>query len=87
MSFNDIFYFHAHYGGDINGEFQEFDEYGFIAARDFSEAMSLISDNYRDDLISVTIECIGDTGIISTSNKDHADSFKASYLCTHYGDL
>ena len=79
----EVYYYHAHYGFD-NGSWEEHDEYGFMVADNFKHAMSKIVDYYRDDLMSVTIEYIGDTGMISVHNKEIAESFKLSYMRTHY---
>ena len=85
MKFDDVFYFHAHYG--FEGEnWEERDEYGFIVASNFKDAMSQIVDNYREDLLSVEIQYVGDTGIITVNNKEVAEVFKKSYIKTHYGE-
>ena len=81
----DVYYYHAHFGFDDNG-FEERDEYGFVIANGFKHAMSKIHDYYRDDLMSVQIEYIGDTGMVCINNKAVAEVFKASYTKTHYGE-
>lgn len=85
MNVYDVFYFHAHFGADIDG-WQERDEYGFIIARDFTDAMYHIVNTYRDELMSVEIEYAGDTGIISVNDKEVAEDFKKAYIKTHYGE-
>ena len=82
----DVFYFHARYGCDILEKYEERDEYGFVSANDFIHAMEQISGYYRDDLISVDIQYVGDTGMITIDNKEIAESFKKSYIKTHYGE-
>lgn len=85
MNVYDVFYFHAHFGADID-DWQELDEYGFIVAKDFTDAMYHIVNTYRDELMSVEIEYAGDTGIISVNNKEVAEDFKKAYIKTHYGE-
>lgn len=82
----DVFYFHAHYGCDTLEKWEEQDEYGFVAANDFINAMEQISGYYRDDLISVDIQYAGDTGMITIDSKEIAEAFKKSYIKTHYGE-
>ena len=82
----DVFYFHARYGCDALEKYEERDEYGFVSANNFIHAMEQISDYYRDDLISVDIQYVGDTGMITIDNKEIAEAFKKSYIKTHYGE-
>ena len=82
----DVFYFHAHYDCDTLEKWEERDEYGFVSANNFIHAMEQISGYYRDDLISVDIQYTGDTGMITIDNKEIAESFKKSYIKTHYGE-
>ena len=82
----NVFYFHARYGCDILEKWEERDEYGFVTANNFIHAMEQISDYYRDDLISVDIQYAGDTGMITIDNKELAETFKKSYIKTHYGE-
>lgn len=84
MSFDNVYYFHVHYGFDLDG-WQEKDEYGFIAANDFEEAFAQLKRYYGDDIISYTLEYIGDTGIISIGNVDLATSFRQAFIDCHYG--
>ena len=86
MDFYDVFYFHAQYGGEVLNEWKEFDEYGFIVAKDFNGAMEQISNQYRSELMSVSVEYIGDSGIVSCNNKEVAEAFKRSYTKCHYGE-
>ena len=86
MDFYDVFYFHAHFGGEVIGGWEEFDEYGFIVAKSFEEAMAWVSNQYRSELMSVSIEYIGDSGIVSCGNKEVAEAFKKSYTKCHYGE-
>lgn len=86
MDFYDVFYFHAHYGGEVLNEWEEFDEYGFVVAKDFNGAMEQISNRYRSELMSVSVEYIGDSGIVSCNNKEVAEAFKRSYTKCHYGE-
>ena len=85
MDFYDVFYFHARYGFE-NGGWEERDEYGFVVAKDFNGAMSFVFNQYRNDLLSVEIEYVGDSGIISVDNKEIAEAFKKSFIKTHYGE-
>ena len=82
----DVFYFHARYDCDTLEKYEERDEYGFVSANNFIHAMEQISGYYRDDLISVDIQYVGDTGMITIDNKEIAESFKKSYIKTHYGE-
>lgn len=82
----DIFYFSARYICE-DEKYEEREQHGFLVAEDFNKAMFLVTDYFRDDLISVEIACIGDTGgLVSTDNKEIAEAFKKSYLKTHYGE-
>lgn len=80
-----VYYFHAHYGYDNGTDWEEKDNYGFIAAEGFICATQQIVDYYRDDLISFSIEEIGDT-LVCVDDKNIAEAFKESYLKTHYGE-
>ena len=82
----DVFYFTAKYGFDMEQTWEEREEHGFLIAEDFNQAMNWVTKYYGDDLLSVKIEVIGDTGFISTENKEVAEAFKKSYLKTHYGE-
>lgn len=85
----EVFYFHAHYGYegyDITEDWEERNEYGFVLAKNFTHAMEQVVDYYRDDLLSVEIQYVGDTGMISVDNKEIAEAFKKSYIKTHYGE-
>jgi hypothetical protein len=81
----EVFYFHVHYGYDFDG-WQECDEYGFILAKNFVNAMEQIVDYYKDDLLGVEIQYTGDSGMISVNNKGVAEAFRKSYIETHYGE-
>ena len=82
----DVFYFHARYSCDTLEKYEERDEYGFVSANNFIHAMEQIFGYYRDDLISVDIQYVGDTGMITIDNKEIAEAFKKSYIKTHYGE-
>lgn len=85
MKFDNVYYFHVHFGCEV--EFwEERDEYGFITAQSFNEAMTKIVDVYREDLMSVNLEYIGDTSIVSINNKELAEKFKEAFINTHYGE-
>lgn len=79
----EVYYFHVHYGYDYEG-WKEKDEYGFLLASNFIHAMNQIVEYYRDDLLSVKISQLGDTGIISIENEEVAEAFRKSFLKTHY---
>ena len=90
MNFDNVYFYHAHFGGDC-GDFgdalwEERDEYGFIVAKSYLEAMSQIVNTYRDELMSVSIEYIGDSGIICIKDKKLAEAFRECYIKTHYGE-
>lgn len=85
MGFDNVYYYSAHFCVEVV-DFEEHDEYGFIVAKDFKEAMAKVADIYRDDLMSVNIEYIGDTGIICINNKELADKFREAYINTNYGE-
>ena len=85
MKFDNVYYFHVHFGCEV--EFwEERDDYGFITAQSFNEAMIKIVDVYSDDLMSVNLEYIGDTSIICINNKELAEQFKEAFINTHYGE-
>lgn len=87
MDIFDVFYFHARYGYEASdNEWTERDEYGFVIAKDFSGAMTYITNIYRDDLLSVEITYASDAGIISCSNKEIAEGFLKSHIKAHYGE-
>jgi hypothetical protein len=81
----EVFYFHAHYGYDFDG-WQERDEYGFVLAKNFVNAMEQVVDYYKDDLMGVEILYTGDTSIIPVNNEGIAEAFRKSYIKTHYGE-
>ena len=81
----DVFYFSARYVIEEE-DYGECEQHGFLVAESFNKAMDWIVDYFRDDLISVEISFIGDTGLISTENKEIAEAFKKSYVKTHYGE-
>lgn len=81
----DVFYFSARYVIEEE-DYRESEQHGFLVAESFNKAMDWIVDYFRDDLISVEISFIGDTGLISTENKEIAEAFKKSYVKTHYGE-
>ena len=81
----EVFYFHAHYGYDFDG-WQERDEYGFVLAKNFVNAMEQVVDYYRDDLMGVEILYTGDTSIIPVNDEGIAEAFRKSYIKTHYGE-
>lgn len=85
MNFGDVFYFHAHFGFEA-GKWEEHDEYGFVIAEDFNHAMNWITNYYREDLLSIEIEYVGDTGMVSIEDKKAAENFKRAYIKTHYGE-
>lgn len=80
-----VYYFHAIYGYEGDKGWEESHEYGFIAAENFLAAAEQITESFRKDLISFTLEEIGDD-LISTNNKEIAESFKKSLIKTHYGE-
>lgn len=81
----DVFYFSARYAVEDNG-YEEQEQHGFVVAESFNKAMDWVVDYFRGDLLSVEISYLGDTGLISTDNKEIAEGFKRSYLKTHYGE-
>ena len=83
MNFNNVYYFHVHYGFDLDG-WQERDEYGFITANDFEEAYAQLKAYYGEDILSFGLEYIGDTGLISIGDKELAQSFRQSFINHHY---
>ena len=81
----DVFYFHAHYGYELDG-WQEYDEHGLLLAKNFVNAMEQVADYYKDDLLDVEIRYTGDSGMISVNNEGIAEVFRKSYIKTHYGE-
>ena len=57
-----------------------------LLSKNFIHAMEQITDYYKDDLMGVDIQYAGDTGMITTGNKEIAEAFKKSYIKTHYGE-
>ena len=87
MNFDNVYFYHAHFGGDfVDALWEERDEYGFIVAKSYLEAMSQIVNTYRDELMSVFIEYIGDSGMICIKDRELAEAFKECYIKTHYGE-
>ena len=84
MTFNYVYYFHVHYGYDIDG-WKEKDEYGFVTANDFEGAYAHLKAYYGDDILSYTLEYIGDTGLISVGNKGMVEMLKNEFTNYHYG--
>ena len=84
MAFNDIYCFSVHYGFDMDG-WKEKDEYGFIAANSFEDALAQLRGYYGNDILSFSLENIGDTGIIPIGNKELVESFRKSFIKYHYG--
>ena len=85
MGFNYVYCFHVHYGYDVDG-WKEKDEYGFVTADDFEGAYAQLKSYYGDDIISFTLEYIGDTGLISVGDKAMVDALKDEFTNYHYGE-
>ena len=79
MTFNYVYYFHVCYG------WKEKDEYGFVTADDFEGAYAHLKAYYGDEILSYTLEHIGDTGLISVGNKGMAEMLKDEFTNYHYG--
>lgn len=84
MKFDNVYYFYVHYGFDVDGWYEK-DEYGFIAANSFEDALAQLRGYYGDDILSFGLEYIGDTGIISIGDKELVKSFMKSFIDYHYG--
>lgn len=84
MSANNVYCFFVHYGYDLDG-WQEKDEYGFITADDFEGAYAQLKAYYGNDILSLGLEYIGDTGLISIGDKELVQSFRWSFINHHYG--
>ena len=84
MGFNNVYCFFVHYGYDIDG-WKEKDEYGFIVADDFEGAYAQLKAYYGEDILSYSLEYIGDTGLFSVSNKAMVDMLKDEFTNYHYG--
>ena len=85
MGFNYVYCFHVHYGYEVDG-WKEKDEYGFVTADDFEGAYAQLKSYYGDDIISFTLEYIGDTGLISVGDKAMVDTLKDEFTNYHYGE-
>lgn len=83
MVFNSVYYFHVHYGYEME-TWGEKDEYGFIAADSFEDALKQLRGYYGDDMLNIALEYMGDTGLIAIGNKTIADTFKNEYVSYHY---
>ena len=84
MGFENIYYFHVHYGYELD-TWEEKDEYGFVPANSFEAALEQLKTYYGNDMLSVTLEYIGDTGVLSLGNKDLAKKFRQEFIKYHYG--
>ena len=84
MKFDNVYCFCVHYGFDMDG-WREEDEYGFITANSFEDALAQLRGYYGDDILSFSLEYIGDTGIISIGDKELVKSFMKSFVDYHYG--
>lgn len=84
MKFDNVYCFYVHYGFDMDG-WREKDEYGFIAANSFEDALAQLRGYYGEDILSFGLEYIGDTGIISIGDKELVKSFMKSFIDYHYG--
>ena len=84
MPVNNVYCFSVHYGYDLDG-WQEKDNYGFITANDFEGAYAQLKAFYGEDILSFSLEYIGDTGIVSIGDKELVKSFKQSFIDCHYG--
>lgn len=84
MTFNYVYCFSVHYGYDLDG-WQEKDEYGFIVADDFEGAYAQLKAYYGNDILSYSLEYVGDTGLLSVDNKAMIDTLKDEFTNYHYG--
>ena len=83
MSFDELFYFHVKYGYD-DGTWKERDEYGFVPANSFEDALAHLREYYGSDIMSVTLESIGDFGLLAVGNKELVDTMKREFIKYHY---
>ena len=83
MPVNNVYCFSVHYGYDLDG-WQEKDNYGFITANDFEGAYAQLKAFYGEDILSFSLEYIGDTGLISIGDKELVQSFRQSFINHHY---
>ena len=84
MPVNNVYCFGVHYGYDLDG-WVEKDEYGFIMANDFEGAYAQLKAYYGDDILSFSLEYVGDTCLISIDNKAMIDTLKDEFTNYHYG--
>lgn len=84
MGFNSVYCFSVHYGYELDG-WQEKDEYGFIVANDFEGAYAQLKAYYGNDILSYSLECIGDTGLFSVGHKAMVGMLKDEFVNYHYG--
>ena len=84
MTFNYVYRFSVRYGYDLDG-WHEKNEYGFVVADDFEGAYAQLKAYYGDDILSYSLEYIGDTGLLSVSDKAIVDMFKDEFTNYHYG--
>lgn len=84
MPVNNVYCFNVHYGYDLD-EWVEKDEHGFVMANDFEGAYAQLKAYYGDDILSFSLEYVGDTGLISIDNKAMIDMLKDEFTAYHYG--
>lgn len=82
MRFDELFYFHVKYYCD--GVSDGRDEYGFVPADSFEEALKTLRGYYGNDILSVTIESIADVGLLTIGNKALVDTMKREFIKYHY---
>lgn len=84
MPVNNVYCFSVHYGYDLDG-WVEKDEHGFVMANNFEGAYAQLKAYYGDDILSFSLEYVGDTGLISIDNKAMIDTLKDEFTNYHYG--
>lgn len=84
MPVNCVYCFSVHYGFELDG-WKEMDEHGFVVADDFEGAYAQLKAYYGDDILSYSLEYIGDTGLLAIGDKAMVDMIKKEFTNYHYG--
>ena len=82
----NIYFFEATFGFEYDGKWTEQKNYGFVHGKTFVEATAQVNEYYGDELLKVTIECIGDSSLLCVDNEKVANEFKKAHLSCLYGE-
>ena len=85
MTFDSVYCFSVRYGYTLD-TWQEKTEHGFVVANNFEGALEQLRGYYGDDMLSFSLEYIGDTGLLAIDNKQLVEDFRKQFIGYHYGD-